>query len=266
MTMTKWRARVALVGQAGICLKRALRVLSTLFLALAVVSPLQMMTADPAGAATRTLRDPFSREVVQRGDVDRDPYHIEHVYEVQRRLKRVGLFEVQPTGTFGPITEAGVKAFQKRNGLTVNGRVGYRTWRLLIRQSIRGRQGVPAGCKAVGWHACYDRKWHQVNLYHQGTLLNSWLVRGGAATTPTRVGRFRVYYRDVDHVSSLFHTPMPYSQFFYRGQALHGSRLMMDPYVGHSHGCVNFWTEDARQLWNLTSTKRLWVHVYGHRS
>jgi hypothetical protein len=26
---------------------------------------------------------------------------------------------------------------------------------------------------------------------------------------------------------------------------------------------VNFWTEDARQLWRLTSTKRLWVHVYG---
>ena len=38
---------------------------------------------------------------------------------------------------------------------------------------------------------------------------------------------------------------------------------MMDPYVGHSHGCVNFWTEDAQQLWNLTSTRTLWVHVYG---
>jgi lipoprotein-anchoring transpeptidase ErfK/SrfK len=103
-----------------------------------------------------------------------------------------------------------------------------------------------------------------VNLYHDGVLLNSWLVRGGGASTPTRTGTFRVYYRDIDHVSSTFDSaPMPYSQFFSGGQALHGSRLMMDPYVGHSHGCVNFWTEDARQLWNLTSTKRLWVHVYG---
>jgi hypothetical protein len=37
----------------------------------------------------------------------------------------------------------------------------------------------------------------------------------------------------------------------------------MDPFVGHSHGCVNFWTEDARQLWNLTSGQRLFVRVYG---
>jgi hypothetical protein len=246
--------------------RSALRALTVLLLALAVLAPVQVVTTDSAGAAIWSLRDRFSREVVQRGDVDRDPYHIEHVYEVQLRLKRLGLFDVRPTGTFGPITEAGVKAFQERNGLPVSGRVGYRTWRPLIRQSVRGRAAVPAGCKTTGWHACYDRWWHQVNLYHNGTLLNSWLVRGGAASTPTRTGRFRVYYRDVDHVSSVYQTPMPYSQFFTGGQALHGSRLMMDPYIGHSHGCVNFWTEDARQLWNLTSTKPLWVHVYGRWS
>jgi hypothetical protein len=106
-----------------------------------------------------------------------------------------------------------------------------------------------------------------VNLYHDGALLNSWLVRGGSSSTPTRTGTALVYYRDIDHVSSTFDdAPMPYSQFFSGGQALHGSRLMMDPFVGHSHGCVNFWVEDARQLWNLTSTKRLWVHVYGRWS
>jgi hypothetical protein len=72
-----------------------------------------------------------------------------------------------------------------------------------------------------------------------------------------------VYHRDIDHYSVRYHAPMPYSQFFSGGQALHGSRLMMDPFVGHSHGCVNFWTEDAAQLWQLTSTKTLRVHVYG---
>ena len=56
---------------------------------------------------------------------------------------------------------------------------------------------------------------------------------------------------------------MPYSQFFDGGEALHGSRLMMDPFVDHSHGCVNFYVEDARQLWNITYDKRLWVTVYG---
>lgn len=225
----------------------------------------------PSGASDDatgwTLRDRFSREVVRRGDAGLDPYHIDHVYEVQHRLRRLGLLGATPNGRFGPKTEAAVKRFQKRNGLRQTGVVGYRTWRPLIRQTVRGRGAVPRGCKAGGWHACYDRSWHQVNLYHDGRLQNSWFVRGGAAGTPTRTGTFRVYYRDIDHVSSTFdNAPMPYSQFFNGGQALHGSRLMMDPYVGHSHGCVNFWTEDARQLWNLTATRTLWVHVYGRWS
>jgi hypothetical protein len=227
------------------------------------------VTSAPSASARErwTLRDPFSREVVQRGDADVSPYDIDHVYELQLRLQRLGLFDATPDGRFGPITEAGVKEFQRRNGIAPTGIVGYRTWRPLIRQSVRGRPAVPDGCKTAGWHACYDRWWHQVNLYHDGVLLNSWLVRGGAVDTQTRTGTFRVYLRDIDHVSSTFdNAPMPYSQFFSGGQALHGSRLMMNPYVGHSHGCVNFWVEDAQQLWNLTSTKRLWVHVYGRWS
>jgi hypothetical protein len=221
----------------------------------------------PAAAVARAnLRLPFSREVVRPGDVDADPYRIEHVDEVQWRLKRVGLFDVTPTGYFGSVTEAGVKAFQRRNGLPQTGVVNRATWVPLIKQSVRGKRAVPHGCKVAGWHACYDRSWHQVNLYHGGRMINSWLVRGGEASLQTRTGTYWVYERDIDHVSSLYGAPMPYAQFFSGGQALHGSRLMMDPYVGHSHGCVNFWVEDARQLWRLTASHPLRVHVYGHWS
>ncbi len=96
-----------------------------------------------------------------------------------------------------------------------------------------------------------------------GSIYNTWLVRGGGSTTQTRLGTHLVYYRDIDHVSGVYGSPMPYSQFFDGGEALHGSRLMMDPFVDHSHGCVNFYVEDARQLWNLTHDKPLWVTVYG---
>jgi lipoprotein-anchoring transpeptidase ErfK/SrfK len=82
----------------------------------------------------------------------------------------------------------------------------------------------------------------------------------------TRTGHFRVFYRNIDHVSSLYNSPMPYSQFFSGGQAFHGSTYMMDPFSGHSHGCVNMYIEDARQLWSLTSNVRLGVHVYGRWS
>jgi hypothetical protein len=233
-------------------------------LALAVLTPLSITAPPSASASARwTLRDPFSREVVRPGDVDADPYHIEHVYELQYRLKWRGLFDAAPTGFYGPVTKAAVREFQRRNGIPATGVVGPRTWRPLIRRTVRGRDDVPPFCLRDGWRACYDRSRHQVNLYHDGTLLNSWLVRGGGYTTRTRLGTFRVYYRDIDHVSTLFDTPMPYAQFFSGGQALHGSRLMMDPFVGHSHGCVNFWVEDAAQLWELTSTSRLRVRVYG---
>lgn len=219
--------------------------------------------AGPANAAAWSLSDRFSREVVRPGDTDVSPYHIDHVYDLQYRLRWLGLFNATPTGHYGSITKAAVVKFQKRIGVRATGVVGYRTWRPLIGRTVRGRSAVPGACKSAGWHACYDRSRHQVNLYRSGTLWNSWLVRGGSYSTPTRTGNFRVYYRDIDHYSVRYQAPMPYSQFFSGGQALHGSRLMMDPFVGHSHGCVNFWTEDAAQLWRLTSSHTLYVHVYG---
>ena len=102
-----------------------------------------------------------------------------------------------------------------------------------------------------------------MTLWHNGEMRNSWLVRGGDSTTPTRTGTYAVFLRDIDHVSSLFDAPMPYAQFFDGGQALHGSVYMIDPFVDHSHGCVNFYIKDARQLWRLTSQHRLSVTVFG---
>lgn len=223
---------------------------------------LLMVSAAPAQAGP-DLRQPFTRELVQRGDVDADPYKIEHVYEVQIRLRRLGFLAASPTGTFGPQTELAVRRFQESRGLRATGRVDARTWVPLIRRSTWGKKLLPQSCRERGWHLCYDRKRHQASLYRNGRLHNSWLVRGGSYGTQTRTGDFEVQWRSKNHVSRAFDAPMPFAQFFSGGQALHGSRLMMDPFEGHSHGCVNFWVEDARQLWNLTHDKRLFVHVYG---
>jgi hypothetical protein len=239
------------------------RLLGSLLTTIALGLGLLVVSASPALAGP-DLRQPFTREPVHRGDVDADQYNIEHVYEVQIRLRRLGYFTASPNGQFGPQTELAVKQFQRARGLPITGVVGARTWKPLIQRSTFGKASAPRQCTNLGWHVCYDRKRHQASLYHDGRLHNSWLVRGGSYDRQTRVGDFTVQWRSKYHTSNTYDgAPMPYSQFFNGGQALHGSRNMMNPYVGHSHGCVNFWVEDARQLWNLTHDKKLYVHVYG---
>jgi Putative peptidoglycan binding domain/L,D-transpeptidase catalytic domain len=226
-------------------------------------------TALPASAAhhapkpTFSMLDPFARTITRYGDADVSPYHIDHVIELQYRLKWMGVYRGGITGLFGKSTEHAVKLFQREMHFRPTGVAGHRTWARLIHHTIQHRGAIPAICKSAGWHACYDRKMHQVTLWHHGTMLNSWLVRGGEYGLQTRVGNWHVFYRDVDHVSSVYDTPMPYSQFFNGGQALHGSGFMMDPFFEHSHGCINMYIQDARQLWRLTSKKSLGVSVYG---
>jgi len=233
--------------------------------ALCAVAP-TLATLTPAEAAP-ARNDRFAREVVRPGDQDASTSAIEHVHELQYRLTWAGAYNGPVTGYFGDLTRAAVKRYQRQEGIKVSGVATRQTWRHLIPDSIRGRRAVPDACnEGRGWDACYDRARHQVTLWHDGRLRNAWLVRGGGRGLETRTGNFSVYYRDVDHVSGLYGSAMPYSQFFSGGQAFHGSTYMIDPFSGHSHGCVNMYIEDARQLWSLTADKNLAVHVYGRWS
>ncbi len=51
-----------------------------------------------------------------------------HVGRIQRRLKALGLYKGAIDNSFGPGTEAAVKTFQGRNGLSRDGYVGKNTW------------------------------------------------------------------------------------------------------------------------------------------
>jgi peptidoglycan hydrolase-like protein with peptidoglycan-binding domain len=231
--------------------------------AVGVILPLGLMAA-PAQAASVT--DRFYRETVAYGARDRNVNSIAHVRELQYRLKWAGVYTGSINGNFNTRTRNAVKAYQKKAGLPQSGVATQATWAKLLPATIRGTSRIPGVCKTAGWHACYDRTLHQVILYHNKVIINTWLVRGGSSSLPTRTGNFKVRSRDADHVSSIYDTSMPYAQFFNGGQAFHGSVLMMNPFVGHSHGCVNFWIEDAAQLWKLTAKLPLGtvkVHVYG---
>jgi peptidoglycan hydrolase-like protein with peptidoglycan-binding domain len=226
--------------------------------------------AAPAAAQARPGRDwswrsAFAREVVRLGDRDRGPRAIEHVVELQYRLRWVGAYAGPVDGVFDVNVRTAVSRYQKRVGLVRNGVATHKTWAKLIHQTVKGWALIPRECRTgAGWHICYDRYRHQITLWRSGKLRNSWLVRGGDRGYETRVGDFQVFLRDRDHVSGIYGTPMPYAQFFSGGQAFHGSPFMTDPWQDHSHGCVNLYIEDARQMWVLTAkAAHVGVHING---
>ena len=87
---------------------------------------------------------------------------------------------------------------------------------------------------------CINKKTRKIAFMYNGKLLATADARFGCSSTPTRNGMFKIYRKDKNHVSSLYHSAMPYSMFFSGGQAVHYSAdFRARGYNGCSHGCVN---------------------------
>jgi hypothetical protein len=83
--------------------------------------------------------------------------------------------------------------------------------------------------------ACVDLSAQEAWLAHGGRVTYGPVeVRTGRAGFRTDPGTFHVTYKDRDHVSSVYHSPMPYSVFFNGGDAFHEGSLGVP-----SHGCVH---------------------------
>jgi hypothetical protein len=238
----------------------------------ATTAPTATPKPSPAPAPTCTrprtpaMNSPYPRlyrPTTKYGMKDKGVKSIKHVREAQYRLKWTGYYKGSISGYYGVRTRDAVRAFQKRNCLARTGTLDRATWARLIIKSTKQLSRVPKVCKTKGWHSCYDRKTHQTFLYRNGQLQNVWLVRGGARSTPTRTGTYRVFARYALKISTLYDVPMWYFQKHSGGQGHHGSGFMLDPFVGHSHGCINMYITDAQVLWALTKDKKLTVTVYG---
>jgi hypothetical protein len=98
---------------------------------------------------------------------------------------------------------------------------------------------IPSSCKQ-GRVICIDKSTRTVKWVVNGGVQLSMAARFGSSRTPSRTGVFRVYWKDVDHVSDLFGSSMPFSLFYSGGQAVHySSDFAARGYRGASHGCVN---------------------------
>lgn len=108
-----------------------------------------------------------------------------------------------------------------------------------IAAPAEAHSGVPEACK-VGRVVCIDKSARTIKLVVDGRTQLSLAGRFGGSHTPTREGSFRVFWKNIDHVSSLYGTAMPFAMFFNGGQAIHfSSDFAGRGYNGASRGCVN---------------------------
>ncbi|MEE4490826.1 L,D-transpeptidase family protein [Streptomyces sp. BE230] len=173
------------------------------------------------------------------------------VRELQARLRQIGHFDRSPTGYYGSVTVAAVQSFQGKRGLSRTGKTDTLTW-----QKLLGMTHAPTAAELnppttrpvakpdkrcmTGRVICISKNSRSLSWMIDGKVVSSMDVRFGSQYTPTREGTFSVYWKSRHHVSTIYHTAMPYAMFFSGGQAVHySSDFAARGYNGASHGCVN---------------------------
>jgi Putative peptidoglycan binding domain/L,D-transpeptidase catalytic domain len=175
----------------------------------------------------------------------------DHIVALQRRLRAAHVLKTEYiTGYFGTRTESAVKRFQRRVGLEPTGKVGRRTWNLLVAETgkilikkpfqWKNAVNLPARCETSGRVLCVDKSKRKLYYVKAGKIIKTVDARFGCSGMSTREGTFKVYRKSRHHVSSVYHTSMPLAMFFSGGQAVHYSpNFARVGYNGCSHGCVN---------------------------
>jgi hypothetical protein len=190
------------------------------------------------------------------------------VRDLQARLKQIAWYSGKVTGTYGSVTVSSVKGFQEKRSIPVTGEVDQRTLNRLdamTRTPSRNEKhniipkpsaaGLDSRCM-TGRALCVSKRTNQLVWVIDGKPQLRVDVRFGSQELPTRNGAFRVGWKSRNHVSSLYHTPMPYAMFFSGGQAVHYSRdFAARGYAGRSHGCVN--VRDRGAIQRLFNTVRV---------
>lgn len=172
------------------------------------------------------------------------------VRDLQARLKQLAWYAGDVTGSYDAKTTEGVRGFQGKRGIPVTGNVDQRTLDRLAamtrtpthdeKHNIKPKPGALHPACLTGRALCVDKSRRNLRWVVDGQVLETFDVRFGSDELPTREGEFTVSYKDRDHVSSLYHTSMPFAMFFSGGQAVHYSPdFAANGYNGASHGCVN---------------------------
>ena len=212
--------------------------------------------AQPSAPPTKQGPPPAGPALLSPGDESAE------VRDLQARLRQIDWFTGDVSDKYGPTTTEAVRGFQAKRGFQVTGVVDRRTLDRLHRMtrpptkaeltnapppsSHANRPGTLDPRCTTGRVLCIDKSSRTLRWVVDGKVRKTVDVRFGSEETPTRDGAFSVRSKSRDHVSSIFHTPMPFAMFFSGGQAVHySSDFAARGYNGASHGCVNVRDRDA---------------------
>ena len=200
----------------------------------------------------------------------------DRVRELQARLKQIAWFSGPVTGTYASATASAVEGFQGKREIPVTGEVDQRTWDRLTAMTrtpsgdeLHNRTPEPsaAGLDSrclTGRAMCISKSTNTLVWVIDGKPQLRFDVRFGSAELPTREGAFSVGWKSRDHVSTIYHTKMPYAMFFSGGQAVHYSPdFAANGYNGASHGCVN--VRNLAGIQSLFAQARVGDKVIVHR-
>ncbi|MFF8958783.1 L,D-transpeptidase family protein [Streptomyces sp. NPDC014894] len=156
-----------------------------------------------------------------------------------------------------------IRAFQTEQALTpADGYASLATYRWTVALQARADPNAAGDCPVRSYRVtCVDLD-RQLLWVQRGerVVFQPVPIRTGRDSEETRLGWHSIYWRNRDHVSTIYdNAPMPFAQFFDGGQALHGR--LDDLYDGGgSAGCVNLRLPDAEALWNLLAVDdRLYI-------
>lgn len=217
--------------------------------------PAEKPSSEPTDAST----DPPAPET-EEPEPDPGP----DIAAVQQRLQDLHYYLGSIDGEQGPATTNAVMAFQKVNGLTVDGVVGRQTLAALDDPVNPALRDGPATRIEV------DLTRQVVHLVRDGELVRTMPASsgngetytsssGGTARALTPVGWFEIERRIVGVRRAplgILYDPL----YFHRGWALHGSDSV--PAHPASHGCVRLPRADARWLADQVPDGTA-VHLYG---
>ncbi|MBC9719150.1 L,D-transpeptidase [Streptomyces sp. TRM66268-LWL] len=164
------------------------------------------------------------------------------------------LLKLRVDGSQSPQDCRVVQAFQRREGIKpANGYASRATLHMLTVAAARKNPNAGGRCPVRNRRvACVDLT-RQLMWVQQGrkVVYATVPIRSGRPGLETRNGWHSVFRKKRHDISTLYdNAPMPHSQYFSRGQAIHGSLSNLFSGPG-SAGCVNLRPGDAARLYKV---------------